>query len=107
MWRPPLTGAFDFVGQLEFRSGVMTDPMLDEVELVVDALKGVSPEEQEAAILELEERNPGVGERVRALLVIERQAIEAIRKAEADGRRIVAKAKARAEAVRKPAEPKA
>ena len=85
----------------------MTDPVLDEVELVVDALKGVSPEEQEAAILELEERNPGVGERVRALLVIERQAIEAIRKAEADGRRIVAKAKARAEAVRKPAEPKA
>ena len=84
----------------------MTEPVLDEVELVVDALKRVSPEEQEAAILELEERNPGIGERVRALLALERQAFEAIRKAEADGRRIVAEAKARAE--RKPdVEPKA
>jgi hypothetical protein len=83
----------------------MTEPVLDEVELMVDALKRVSPEEQEAAILELEERNPGVGERVRALLALEKQATEAIRKAEADGRRIVAEAKARAE--RKPdVEPK-
>jgi hypothetical protein len=38
---------------------------------------------QEAAILGLEERNPGIGERIRALLELERQGDEAIRKLEA------------------------
>jgi hypothetical protein len=51
MWRPPSTGAFDFVVEV-----VMTEPVLDEVGLLaaIDALRGVSPEEQEAAILALD-----------------------------------------------------
>lgn len=82
----------------------MAKPVLDEVGLMaaIEALKSVSPEEQEAAILALEEEHPGVGQRASALLELEKQTAEAIRKAEADGRRMVAEAKARAEAVRKP-----
>jgi hypothetical protein len=58
---------------------------VDEFELLaaIDALKDVSAEEQEAAILALEERYPGVGNKARALLALEKQAAEAIRKVEA------------------------
>jgi putative DNA primase/helicase len=75
----------------------MAKPVLDEVGLMaaIEALKSVSPEEQEAAILALEEEHPGVGQRASALLELEKQTAEAIRKAEADGRRMVAEAKAR------------
>ena len=57
---------------------------LDEVGLLaaIDALKRVSPEQQEAAILELEEEHPGIGERIRALLAIEKQAAEHIARLE-------------------------
>jgi hypothetical protein len=80
MWRPPSTGAFDFVVEV-----VMTEPVLDEVGLLaaIDALRGVSPEEQEAAILALDGEHPGVGGRARALLELEKQTAEAIRKLEA------------------------
>jgi hypothetical protein len=43
---------------------------INEAELLaaIEALRGASPEQQEAAILELEEDHPGVGEKARALL---------------------------------------
>ena len=62
----------------------MTEPVLDEVELMamIDELKRVSPGEQEAAIEALEGDHPGVGERARALLALERRAEEITRKLE-------------------------
>src|SRR5262249_19229012 len=62
----------------------MVKAELDEVGLLaaIDALKHVSPEQQEAAILELEEEHPGVGERVRALLALEKQTAEHIARLE-------------------------
>jgi hypothetical protein len=64
---------------------MMAKPVLDEVELLaaIEALKRVSPEEQEAAIRALEEEHPGVGTRARALLELEKQTAEAVRKLEA------------------------
>jgi hypothetical protein len=58
--------------------------VLDEVGLLaaIDALKGVSPEEQEAAILALDAEHPGVGQRARALLALEKQTAQAVRKLE-------------------------
>src|SRR5262245_9065518 len=43
---------------------------INEAELLgaIEALRGAGPEQQEAAILELEEDHPGVGEKARALL---------------------------------------
>jgi hypothetical protein len=57
---------------------------MDEVGLLaaIDALKRVSPEQQEAAILELEGEHPGIGERVKALLAIEKQTAEHIARLE-------------------------
>src|SRR5262249_60309538 len=62
----------------------MVKAELDEVGLLeaIDALKRVSAEQQEAAILELEEEHPGIGERVRALLALEKQAAEHIARVE-------------------------
>jgi hypothetical protein len=97
----PGWGLFYFVGNSNVGGCVMVGEVkLDEFGLLaaIDALKRVSPEEQEAAILALDREHPGVGSRARALLAIEKQATEAIRKAEADEKRVVAEAKARAEA---------
>ena len=57
---------------------------VDDTELLaaIDLLKNVSPEQQEATILQLEEEHPGIGNRARALLAIEKQAAEAIAKLE-------------------------
>src|SRR5215831_14970978 len=68
----------------------MVKPELDEVGLLaaIDALKRVSPEQQEAAILELEEKHPGIGERARALLALEKQTAEAIERLEKQGREV-------------------
>src|SRR5215469_7756203 len=57
---------------------------MDEVGLLaaIDALKRVSPEQQEAAILELEGQHPGIGERIRALLALEKQTAQHIKKLE-------------------------
>jgi len=52
------------------------------LEVAIDALKRVSPQEQEAAIQALEEGHPGIGNRVRAVLALDRQGAEAIRKLE-------------------------
>lgn len=73
----------------------MAEPWVDEAELLaaVDALKRVSPEEQEAAILALEESHPGIGDRARALLAIEKQSAEDIRKAEEQGKKWAGEAK--------------
>ena len=71
------------------------------LEAAIDALKGVSAEEQEAAILELDQRYPGVGGRARAMLAFDQKAAEGIRRAEDEGRRIVAEAKAAAEVIAK------
>lgn len=67
----------------------MTELKLDEVGFLaaIDALKSVSPDQQEAAILALEEEHPGIGGRARALLALEKQAAEAIRKLEAQAAR--------------------
>jgi len=63
----------------------MVTAEVDEFKLLtaVDALRGASPEQQEAAIRELEQDHPGIGNRVRALLAIEKQTAEAISKLEA------------------------
>src|SRR5215472_475804 len=63
---------------------MMTELQLDDTQLLaaIDALKRVSPEQQEAAILRLEEEHPGIGERIRALLAIEKQAAEHIARVE-------------------------
>src|SRR5262245_2951464 len=67
----------------------MTKPKteLDEFGLMaaVDALKRVSPEEQDAAILELEGDHPGIGARIKALLAIEKRTAEATAKLEKEG----------------------
>ena len=57
---------------------------LDDTELLaaIDLLKGVSAEQQEAAILALEEQHPGIGNRAGALLALERQTAQAIAKLE-------------------------
>ena len=66
------------------RGDAMVKVEMDEVGLLaaIDALKRVSPEQQEAAILELEGEHPGIGERVRALLAIEKQTAEHIARLE-------------------------
>jgi len=60
---------------------------LDDTQLlaVIDALRGVSPEQQEAAILKLEEKHPDIRDTVRALLALEKQTAEKIRKVEEAG----------------------
>jgi len=76
----------------------MAKPEIDDFELsaAIDALKRVSPQEQEAAILALEEGHPGIGDRARALLAIEKQATEAIAKVEKAGAEVRARAEAEA-----------
>src|SRR6516165_9576533 len=66
------------------RGDAMVKVEMDEVGLLaaIDALKLVSPEQQEAAILELEGEHPGIGERVGALLAIEKQTAEHIARLE-------------------------
>ena len=63
---------------------------MDEVGLLaaIDALKRVSVEQQEAAILELEKEHPGIGERIRALLALEKQTAEHIKRLEKQGREV-------------------
>jgi len=46
----------------------MAEAKKDWLVAAVEALSGISPEQQEAAILELEKDHPGVGDRARALL---------------------------------------
>ena len=64
---------------------------MDELGLLaaIEALKRVSPEQQEAAILELEGEHPGIGERIRALLALEKQTAEHIKRLEKQGREVV------------------
>ena len=52
------------------------DPVVDDTELL-DVLKGLSSEEQEAAIWALEQEYPGIGGRARALLEREKKATKA------------------------------
>src|SRR6516165_4946956 len=63
---------------------VMTEVKFDDfaLEAAIDTLKHVSPQEREAAVQALEEDHPGIGNRVRALLALEKQTAEAIRKLE-------------------------
>ena len=86
---------------------VMNEAELDDTAFLaaVDALKGVSAEEQEAAILELDQRYPGVANRARAMLAFDQKAAEGIRRAEDEGRRIVAEAKAEAKSKAAKVEP--
>ena len=62
----------------------MTEVKFDDfaLEAAIDTLKHVSPQEREAAVQALEEDHPGIGNRVRALLALEKQTAEAIRKLE-------------------------
>jgi hypothetical protein len=77
-------GLHCFMGNLNLGGTGMVKLEMDEVGLLaaIDALKRVSPEQQEAAILELEREHPGIGERIRALLALEKQTAQHIKKLE-------------------------
>ncbi|PWT77879.1 MAG: hypothetical protein C5B60_02010, partial [Chloroflexi bacterium] len=67
--------------------------------MVIEALKGDSPDQQEAAIQELEKEHPGIGDRARALLALElKEAAEIAKKVKNSGAKIGVAAKIEVEA---------
>src|SRR5215831_18334484 len=72
-WEAPRWGLFCFMGS--WRMGMVGEPRISEVELLaaIDLLKKISAEEREAVILALEHDHPGIGDRARAALELEKK----------------------------------